>query len=59
VGIYFRKSKTFGLLRLNFSKKGVGFSLGVPGMRIGKQAGRKGVYTRGGKNGVYFRKKLD
>ncbi len=58
MGIFFRKSKSFGPLRLNFSKKGLGASLGVKGLRIGKQAGRTGLYARGGKSGVYFRKKL-
>ena len=43
----FCRSKSFGLFRLNFSKSGVGFSFGVPGVRIGVNAkGKK--YVRGG-----------
>jgi hypothetical protein len=58
MGIFFRKSKKIGPMRLNFSKSGLGASIGVKGARIGKQAGRKGLYARGGRKGVYARKKL-
>lgn len=34
----FRRSKTAGPFRLNFSKSGIGWSVGVPGLRIGKDA---------------------
>lgn len=42
MGLRFRKSFNFGPLRLNLSKSGMGFSVGVPGMRFTKLAnGRK------------------
>ena len=58
LGIFFRKSKKVGPVRFNLSKNGLGASFGVKGARVGKQAGRKGLYARGGAKGVYFRKKL-
>lgn len=59
MGISFRKSKSFGPLRLNFSKKGVGLSLGVKGLRVGTKAGASGVYLRGGKGPVRVSERLD
>ena len=59
MGISFRKSKAFGPLRLNFSKKGIGLSVGVKGLRVGTKAGSKGVYLRGGKGSVRFNERLD
>jgi len=42
MGFSFRKSYTFGPLRVNLSKSGVGFSLGIKGLRAGYSAnGRK------------------
>ncbi len=58
MGLFFRKSKKAGPIRFNLSKSGIGASAGVKGLRVGKQAGRKGVYARGSKKGVGFRKKL-
>jgi voltage-gated potassium channel len=55
VGVYFRKSRSFGPVRLNFSKHGLGASFGVKGLRAGKQAGRQGLYVRGGRAGLYGR----
>src|SRR5476651_796133 len=47
MGWSFRRSKSFGLFRLNFSKSGIGFSFGVPGARVGVNSkGKK--YVRGG-----------
>lgn len=44
MGFSFRKSYTFGPLRVNLSKSGVGFSFGVKGLRVGSSAnGRKYV----------------
>lgn len=44
MGFSFRKSYTFGPLRVNLSKSGVGFSFGVKGLRVGSNAnGRKYV----------------
>ncbi len=55
----FRRSlKIAGPLRLNFSKSGLGLSLGVPGLHIG--TGPRGRYVRAGVpgTGVYYRKSL-
>lgn len=38
MGLRFRKSINIGPLRINFSKSGIGFSLGVKGFRIGRSA---------------------
>jgi hypothetical protein len=47
MGWSFRRSKSFGLFRLNFSKSGIGHSFGVPGARVGVNSkGKK--YVRGG-----------
>jgi hypothetical protein len=34
MGWSFRRSKSFGLFKLNFSKSGIGYSFGVKGARI-------------------------
>ncbi len=51
--------KLAGPLRLNFSKSGLGLSLGVPGLHIG--SGPRGRYLRAGVpgTGVYYRTSLD
>ena len=56
MGFYFRKSKSIGPFRLNFSKSGVGVSTGVKGARV--SFGPKGTYVNVGKGGLYYRKKL-
>lgn len=38
MGWNWRKAFNFGPLRVNLSKKGVGYSLGVRGLRIGRDA---------------------
>jgi len=44
MGWSFRKSFSFGPLRVNLSKSGVGFSFGMPGLRAGVSSrGRKYV----------------
>lgn len=44
MGWSFRKSFSFGPLRVNLSKSGVGFSFGMPGLRAGMSStGRKYV----------------
>jgi hypothetical protein len=58
MGVYFRKSIKMGPLRFNLSKRGVGMSVGVKGLRIGTRAGGRGTYISGGRKGVYFREKL-
>ena len=57
MGISYRKSASFGPLRLNFSKSGIGASFGIPGLRVGTLA-KGGLYVRGGRHGVYYRKTL-
>ena len=42
MGFRFRKSLSFGkLFRINFSKRGIGFSVGVPGFRVSLGADKK------------------
>jgi hypothetical protein len=38
MGWAWRKAFNFGPLRINLSKKGLGYSVGVPGIRVGKNA---------------------
>ena len=38
MGFRFRKSKNFGPLRINVSKSGISWSLGIPGIRYTKKA---------------------
>lgn len=57
MGLFFKKSKNLGLFKLNFSKSGIGMSFGVKGFRISKNS--KGTYLNAGKNGFYYRKKID
>ena len=57
MGFYFRKSVNFGPVRLNFSKSGVGVSVGVKGARI--STGPRGTYVHVGSNGFYYRQRLD
>lgn len=56
MSIYLRKSIKAGPLRLNLSKSGIGFSTGIPGLRVG--TGPRGSYVRMGRGGVYYRKTL-
>lgn len=56
MGLYFRKSKSYGPFRFNLSKSGVGVSTGVKGARL--SFGPKGTYINVGRNGIYYKKKL-
>ncbi len=56
MGFYFRKSVRFGLLRVNFSKSGVGLSAGIRGLRVG--TGPRGNYIRAGAHGFYYQATL-
>lgn len=57
MGLNFRKSIKVGKnSRVNISKSGIGMSTGVKGARVG--VNKRGTYVAGGKNGVYYRKKL-
>jgi hypothetical protein len=52
----FRRSAKLGPLRLNFSKSGIGYSVGVRGLRIGKDAkGRTYSATSIPNTGIYRR----
>jgi len=53
---YFRKSVSAGPFRFNFSKGGVGLSVGVRGLRFG--TGPRGHYVHAGRNGFYYRASL-
>ncbi len=53
MGWYLRKSFSFGPLRLNLSKSGLGYSFGVKGARIG--TGPRGDYIHMGRYGLYYR----
>jgi uncharacterized protein DUF4236 len=57
MGIFFRKSVSFGPVRLNFSKSGVGVSAGIKGLRAGVTSRGKS-YVAGGRYGIYFRHSL-
>ena len=54
---YLRKALSFGPLRLNLSKSGIGWSFGVKGARIGsKPSGRRYIHL--GRHGIYYRRSL-
>lgn len=53
---YFRKSVSAGPFRFNFSKGGVGVSIGVRGLRVG--TGPRGHYVHAGRGGFYYRASL-
>src|ERR1039457_5765451 len=57
MGFFFRKSARFGPLRLNFSKSGVGASVGVKGARL-TMTPRGTTYITDGTHGVYYRETL-
>jgi uncharacterized protein DUF4236/double zinc ribbon protein len=56
MGWWLRKSVKMGPLRINFSKRGIGMSAGVKGLRVG--TGPRGPYIAGGRGGLYFREPL-
>jgi len=56
MGFYLRKGFTFGPLRLNLSRSGLGASVGVKGARIG--VGPRGSYIHMGRGGLYYRQTL-
>lgn len=56
MGFYIRKAFSFGPLRLNLSRSGLGASFGVPGARIG--IGPRGSYIQMGRGGLYYRQTL-
>lgn len=56
MGWSFRKSKSFGPFRLNFSNSGLGVSFGVKGASI--NVSKRGTYVNLGSNGIYYRQKM-
>jgi hypothetical protein len=58
MGLFFRKSIKLGILHINFSKSGIGFSFGIPGFRIINPSKGK-MYFQTGKNNIYYRKNLN
>ncbi|HWW38658.1 DUF4236 domain-containing protein [Pedobacter sp.] len=56
MGFYFRKSFTSGIFRLNLSKSGFSYSIGIKGARI--NTGPRGTYVNIGSNGIYYRQKI-
>src|SRR6185312_9893436 len=56
MGFYIRKGFSFGPLRLNLSRSGLGASFGVSGARIG--VGPRGSYIHLGRGGLYYRQSL-
>jgi len=56
MGWSWRKALNFGPLRLNLSKKGVGYSVGIRGFRVGQDvAGRRYRQTSIPNTGLYKR----
>lgn len=53
---YIRKSVNVGPFRLNFSKGGLGASVGVKGFRVG--TGPRGHYVHAGTGGLYYRSSI-
>lgn len=57
MGWSLRKSTSFGLFRLNFSRSGLGLSFGVKGARISVNS--RGTYVNLGANGIYYRQRIN
>ena len=57
MGYFFRKSLSFGPIRLNLSKSGVGASIGVKGARLTMRP-RGTTYITVGSHGFYYREAL-
>jgi hypothetical protein len=56
MGFSFRKSIGSGPFRMNFSKSGISYSVGVKGARL--NFSNRGTYVNFGSNGIYYRKKI-
>lgn len=54
MGLSFRKSISFGPMRVNLSTSGVSYSVGVRGARVG--VGKRGTYVSLGAGGIQYRK---
>ena len=56
MGFYIHKAFSFGPLRLNLSRSGLGASFGIKGARVG--VGPRGSYVHLGRGGLYYRQTL-
>src|SRR5438270_12836189 len=57
MGYFFRRSARLGPFRLNFSKSGIGASVGVKGARV-TMTPRGTTYVTVGSHGFYYRETL-
>ena len=57
MGFFFRKAVRYGPVRFNFSKSGIGASIGVKGFRVTAPA-RGTTYVTVGSHGFYYRQPL-
>jgi Protein of unknown function (DUF4236) len=57
MGYFFRRSAKIGPFRLNFSKSGIGASVGVKGARL-RMTPRGTTYVTVGSHGFYYRETL-
>jgi hypothetical protein len=56
----FRKSKSFGIFRTTVSKKGIGGSVGIPGLRFGVSPDGRKYFSIGIQGtGLYYIKYFD
>jgi len=56
MGWYLRKSVKMGPVRVNFSRRGIGTSVGVKGLRVG--ASPRDPTSAGGRYGLLFSSKF-
>ena len=56
MGFSLRKGFKLGPIRLNLSRRGVGYSVGVKGLRVGTSGGR--AYVRGGRGPIRYQSSL-
>ena len=56
MGLYLKKSFSYGPFRFNLSKSGLGLSTGITGARIG--VGPRGMMVHAGRGGLYYRKSV-
>lgn len=57
MGCYFRRTVKLGPINVNLSKRGIGYSVGLPGVRIGKNA-RGQKYLTASRHHLYYRRLL-
>ncbi len=57
MGFYIRKATRFGPLRINLSRHGVGYSVGVRGAHVGRNSQGR-AYVHAGRGGLCYCKHL-